>query len=155
MTDHPKLKFAAVGLDHRHIYDQVRGLLDIGAECAGFWTRGDPQPLAGFVERFPQFPRVDDVRRIFEDPSIQLIACAAIPCNRAGLAIQAMRHGKDVMVDKPGVVTASQLDEVMRAQRETGRIFSVNFTERFEVRAVTRAAELIEAGEIGRVLQTV
>ncbi|MBV8568608.1 MAG: Gfo/Idh/MocA family oxidoreductase [Methylobacteriaceae bacterium] len=155
MTDLPKLKFAAVGLDHRHIYDQLRGLLDIGAECAGFWTRGNPQPLAGFVERFPQIPRIDDVCRILEDPSVQLIACAAIPCDRAGLAVEAMRHGKDVMVDKPGIVTSSQLDDVKRVQRETGRIFSVNFTERFEVRAVTRAAELIEAGEIGRVLQTV
>ena len=30
-----------------------------------------------------------------------------------------------------------------RVQAETGRIFSVDFTERFEVRATTRAGELV------------
>ena len=50
------------------------------------------------------------------------------------------------MADKPGVTTFPQLDQVMRVQRETGRIYSVNFTERFEVRAVTRAMELVRRG---------
>jgi predicted dehydrogenase len=155
MAAYPGLKFAAIGLDHRHIYDLVRGLLDIGAECAGFWSRDAAIPLKDFGARFPGIPRVDDRRRLLEDASIHLIVTAAIPNERAGIAIEAMRHGKDVMVDKPGVTDFAQLEDVKRTQRETGRIFSVNFTERFEVRAVTRAAELIGAGEIGRVLQTV
>jgi predicted dehydrogenase len=66
-----------------------------------------------------------------------------------------MRHGKDVMVDKPGVLTAAQLDAVRQAQAETGRIWSVNFSERFEVPAMTRAQELVAAGAVGRVVQTV
>ena len=59
------------------------------------------------------------------------------------------------MVDKPGVITPAQLADVRHLQRETGRIWSVNFSERFEVRAMTRAAELVRAGAIGRVVQTV
>ena len=66
-----------------------------------------------------------------------------------------MRHGKDVMVDKPGVIALEQLAEVRRVQAETGRIFSVCFSERFEVRAAERASELVAAGAIGRVVQTV
>ena len=54
----PPLRFAAVGLDHRHIYHQVGRLLELGCECAGYWTDGDPQPLGGFLERFPALPRV-------------------------------------------------------------------------------------------------
>ena len=42
-----------------------------------------------------------------------------------------------------------------RTVAETGRIWSVNYSERFEVRAVTRAIELVNAGAIGRVVQTV
>jgi predicted dehydrogenase len=150
--DHPKLRFAAIGLDHRHIYDQVASLLAIGAECAGFWSRDEAVPLPGFIERFPHIPRVADRRRLLEDENVQLITCAAIPCERAGLAIEAMRHGKDFMVDKPGVTTFEQLGAVRSAQEETGRIFSVDFTERFEVRATTRAGELVHAGAIGRVV---
>lgn len=150
----PKLRFAAVGLDHRHIYDQVKSLTDIGAECVGFWTSDESVPLAGFVERFPHIPRVADRRQLIEDPSIQLITCAAIPCDRAGLAVEAMRAGKDFVVDKPGLTTFEQLAAVKRVQAETGRIFSVDFTERFEVRATTRAGDLIHSGAIGRVVHT-
>ncbi|MBL8672060.1 MAG: Gfo/Idh/MocA family oxidoreductase, partial [Alphaproteobacteria bacterium] len=96
-----------------------------------------------------------DRRKLLEDKSIQLVTCAAIPAERAELAIEAMQHGKDFMVDKPGVTSLEQLEMVRRTQRASGRIWSVDFTERFEVRAVTRASELVRAGAIGRVLQTV
>ena len=153
-TPYPKLRFAAVGLDHRHIYDQVKSLQDIGAECVGFWTSDDARPLPGFMERFPDIPRVADRRRLLEDPSVHLITCAAIPWDRANLAIEAMRAGKDFMVDKPGVTSFEHLAAVKKVQAETGRIFSVNFTERFEVRSTTRAGELVKAGAIGRVVHT-
>jgi predicted dehydrogenase len=64
-----------------------------------------------------------------------------------------MQHGKDYMADKPGITTFAQLDEVRRVQAETKRIFSIDFSERFHVRAAVKAGELIEAGAIGKVLQ--
>lgn len=151
----PPLKFAAVGLDHRHIYDQVQSLIDVGGECVGFWTQGRPKTLEGFVKRFPHVPRVADRHALLDDASIRLITCAAIPCGRAAHAVEAMRAGKDFMADKPGVTTLEQLDRVRDVQRETGRLYTVNFTERFEVRAVTRALELVRAGAIGDIVQTV
>lgn len=151
----PPLKFAAVGLDHRHIYDQVQSLIDVGAQCVGFWTQGTPKTLDGFVKRFPHIPRVADRAQLLNDASIQLVTCAAIPCDRAAHAVEAMRSGKDFMADKPGVTTFEQLDRVRNVQRETGRLYTVNFTERFEVRAVTRALELVRAGAIGQVVHTV
>ena len=155
MADHPKLKFAAIGLDHRHIYHQVGRLLELGAECKGYHSRDDATPLEGFVQRFPDLRRVSDPRSLLEDPEVQLIVTAGIPAERAEIAIRAMRHGKDVMVDKPGVITAAQLAEVRKVQSETGRIWSVDFSERFEVRAMTRATELVRAGALGRVVQTI
>ena len=155
MADHPPLKFAAIGLDHRHIYHQVGRLLELRAECRGYYTRDTAVPLEGFVRRFPDLPRVRDVRALLEDPEIQLVVTAAIPSERAEIALEAMRHGKDVMVDKPGVITDAQLADVMHLQRATGRIWSVDFSERFEVPAMTRAAELVHTGAIGRVVQTV
>lgn len=151
----PPLRFAAIGLDHRHIYEQVGHLLELGCECVGYWTEGEPGPLEGFGKRYPQLRRVDDRRRLLEDPSIALITTAAILSDRADIAIEAMRHGKDVVTDKPGCTTLEQLDRVKATVAETGRIWSVAFSERFEVRAVTRAAELVRAGAIGRVVQTV
>src|SRR6185503_12762969 len=93
-------------------------------------------------------------REILEDRSIALIASAAIPSDRAPLAAAAMRHGKDFMVDKPGATSLPQLETLRRVQRETGRIFSV-VIERHESPSVQKAGQLLAAGAIGRVIQTV
>jgi predicted dehydrogenase len=148
------IRFAAIGLDHRHIYEMAGRLLELGGACAGYWTDGEPQPLAGFVKRYPHIPRVADKRRLLEDATVQLVLTAAIPCDRAAVAIEAMRAGKDVMSDKPGCTTAEQLDGLRRAVAETGRIWSVCYG-RFESAATTRAVELVAGGAIGRVVQTV
>ena len=150
-----RLRFAVIGLDHRHIYEMTGRLLEHGCGCAGYWTEDEPQPLAGFTSRYPHIPRVTDKRRLLEDPTVKLILTAAINCNRAAIAIEAMRHGKDVMSDKPGCTTIEQLADLRRTVAETGRIWSVNYSERFEVRAVTRAIDLVNAGAIGRVVQTI
>jgi predicted dehydrogenase len=83
------------------------------------------------------------------------VVSAAIPCDRAPLGVEVMRHGKDYMSDKPAFTTLAQLAEARRVQAETRRIFSVCFSERFENPATVRAGELIRAGAIGRVVQTV
>ncbi|MEP2946807.1 MAG: Gfo/Idh/MocA family oxidoreductase [Lentilitoribacter sp.] len=149
------LKFAAIGLDHRHIYGQADHMQAIGAEFVGYWTEGNPATLDGFEKRFPDAKRFDDRKVLLEDESIDLILIAAIPSDRAELAIEAMNHGKDVMTDKPGCTSLEQLDAIKTCVKETGRIWSVDFSERFEVASVTKAAELVKQGAIGRVVQTV
>lgn len=149
------ITFAAIGLDHRHIYEQVGRLLALGCRCKGYWTEGEPQPLKGFAERFSELTRVDDRRQLLDDPAIDLIVTAAIPSERAGIAIEAMRAGKDVMTDKPGCTSWDDLLAIKATVAETGQIWSVNFSERFEVPAVIRAAELVRAGRIGKVVQTI
>src|SRR4029077_19678578 len=64
-------------------------------------------------------------------------------------------HGKDFMVDKPGMTSLEQLAEVRSTQKSTQRIYSIMYSERLENRATVRAAEMAKAGEIGRVLQTI
>lgn len=147
------LKFAAIGLDHRHIYGMAEGMIAVGCTFSAFWTEGEPHPLAGFLKRFPDVPRVSDRRRILEDPEISLVLIAAPPADRARLSIEAMRHGKDVMLDKPGCLTRTELAEIEATIRETGRIWSVDFSERFEVPATTLADRLVAEGRIGRVVQ--
>lgn len=148
------MRFAAIGLDHRHIYHMVGGLLEAGADCAGFDpATSDPRVLEGFRERFPDLRSVE-AQRLLDDPSVDLIVCAGIPSERAAVAVAAMRAGKDVMVDKPGVTSFDQLAAVEAAVAETGRIFSVCFSERFIVPATIVAGKLIADGAIGRVVQT-
>ncbi len=149
------LRFAALGIDHRHIFGMAQNLIDVGCTFAAWWTEGTPEPLEGFLKRFPEVPRVASREDILADDTIDLILVAAIPCDRAALSIAAMQAGKDVMSDKPGCTTLDQLAAIRATQAATGRIWSIDFSERFEVPAVTRAAELVRQGAIGKVVQTV
>ena len=148
------ITFAAIGLTHSHIDGQADCLLRAGATFAAFH-----EPLAElavpFAEKYPQAKRVADPRAILEDAGIHMVLTAAIPAERAGIAIAAMQHGKDVMTDKPGMTTFAQLDEIKRVQRETSRIFSVCYSEHFQTRSTVKAGELVRAGAIGEVVNTV
>ena len=62
-----------------------------------------------------------------------------------------MRHGKDVMVDKPGVTTPDQLAAVEAAVRETGRIWSIALG-RLTSPSVQAALEVARSGELGRLV---
>lgn len=149
------LRFAAIGLDHRHIYHLVGELIAAGAECVGYCPQtSDPRVLAGFEERFPDLTPIAR-EHLFDNPSIDIIVCAAVPCDRASIGIRAMQSGKDFMVDKPGAITLAEVDAIEAVARETGRIFSICFSERFVVRACEAAARLVSEGAIGRVIQTV
>ncbi len=149
------MKFGAIGIDHRHIFGMAANMMAEGAEFVGWWTEGDPEPLAGFQKRFPDVPRVDEIDALLSNPEIELIMISCIPRDRAGYAIRAMEAGKDVMVDKPGCTTLARLDEIKACVARTGRIWTIDFSERFEVPSVTMAADLVAEGAIGKVVQTV
>jgi predicted dehydrogenase len=149
------LKLGILGIDHGHIFGMLSNMLSQGCHAGAYWTDGPAVTESKFNSVFPEIAKVDDRRRILEDPSVEMILISAVPEDRAGLAMDAMRAGKDVMVDKPGCTTLDQLAALRAVQAETGRIWSVNFSERFQVPAVTRAEELVFGGAIGRVIQTV
>lgn len=144
----PKLLFAAVGLNHGHIYMQVDRIAASGGKLVSYFAIEDDL-AAEFGRRYPDARRVSTPAAIYEDESIALVLTAAIPAERAGIAIEAMRHGKDVMTDKPGLTSLEQLAAVRQVQAETGRIFSVYYEERLENPATLRANELVRAGAIG------
>jgi predicted dehydrogenase len=149
----PEIRFAVTGLNHGHINDQTQSMLDAGAKAVCFYAP-EEDLVAQFSAAFPQIPRVQTLEEILENDQIHLVLNAGIPADRAPMGIKVMQHGKDYMVDKPGLITLQQLEEVRRVQAETGRIYSVCYSERFWSRAATKAGELVQAGAIGEVIQT-
>ena len=146
--------FAVSGINHNHIYGQVDAMLGAGCRLTGFFAPEDDL-AAQFAEAYPQARRVGDEGEILDDPSVLLVVGAGIPGDRAGMALRAMRAGKDVMVDKPGCTTFEQLGELRRTQADTGRIWSVCYSEHFLQKATVMASRLVAEGAIGRVVNTV
>ncbi len=149
------LKFAAIGADHGHILGMAEGMCAAGAEFAGWCGEGSPEVEGQLSARFPEVPRAAEAEALLGDASIGLILTAAVPDLRTGIALAAMAAGKDVMADKPGCVSLAELAALRDCVARTGRIWSVCFSERFRVRSATKAGELIRAGAIGEVINTV
>lgn len=148
------IRFAAIGINHSHMYGQVDLLLRAGAEFVAFHAIEDDLAKP-FGEKYPQAKRVNDRRAILEDSSIQMVLTSAITNERAGISIAAMQHGKDVMSDKAGMTDHAQLAELRKVQAETGRIYSICYSEHFETGSTVKAGELVRAGAIGKVVHTV
>ena len=148
------LNLAVLGIDHGHIFDMLDEMIKEGCNCNHFWTKGSPLTLKEFNQKYPNIKRVENKSEILENDKIDMILISSIPKDRANLSIEALKSGKDVMVDKPGCTSLDQLDNLKQAVKETGRIWSVNFSERFHVAAVAKAEELVAEGKIGKVKQT-
>jgi len=148
------IKFAVIGIDHNHINGITDTVKRGGGELVKVYSTNEAA-LADFQKRYPEAKVAASEDEILTDPSIQLVASAAIPDLRAPLGIRVMHHGKDYLSDKPAVTTLEQLADVRKAIKATGRIFGIMYSERLEVRAAVQAGELIKAGAIGKVVQTV
>ena len=150
----PRIRFSVIGINHDHIYGQINSVIRGGGEMVAFHAKEDDL-AATFAKRFPQTKRVSTEAEILEDNTIQLVLSSIIPNERAPLGIRVMEHGKDFMVDKPGITSLQQLANVRHVQKKTRRIFSICYSERLEHKATIKAGELVRAGAIGQVIQTI
>lgn len=146
--------FAVAHLDHGHIYGQTNGLLDAGANLKYVYDT-NPARVEQFLQRYPQATAVSDFQTILDDPSVQLVAAAAIPNQRAAIGIAVMQAGKDYFTDKSPFTSLEQLAQAQQAAADTGRKYMVYYSERLHNDAAWQAGELIAQGAIGRVLQVI
>jgi predicted dehydrogenase len=147
--------FSAVGLDHGHIYGMSGGLLEAGATLKWVYDP-DPEKSAKFAETFKEsgVRIASSEEEVFQDKEVSLIAGACVTSQRAALGIRAINAGKDFFVDKAPFTTLGQLADIKEAIQRTGKKYFVCYSERLQSEAAIYAGQLIEAGVIGKVVQT-
>ena len=147
-------RVGAIGLDHGHIFGMCNGLVEAGAEIAGVYDP-DPAKVANFRKSFPDANAVSSEEAILEDPSIHMVASAAVPADRGALGIRVMDRGKDYFSDKAPFTTLDQIASARKKVAETERKHAVYYSERLHVEAAVFAGTLIADGAIGRVVQVI
>jgi predicted dehydrogenase len=148
------IKFAVCGISHDHIYGMIGAVQRGGGELVAAWG-GEDDKLAGFRKRFPDVKLVKTQDEILEDPSVQLVLTSQIASERAGIAVRAMKNGKDFLSDKPGMTTLEQVADIRKTIADTKRIYAIMYSELLEVKAAVYAGELVKQGAIGKVIQTI
>ena len=156
MDEAPKyhIKFAVCGMSHDHVYGMIGAVQRGGGELVAAWG-GEEDKLAVFRKRFPGVKIAKTQDEVLEDSAVQLVLTSQIASERAGIAVRAMKNGKDVLSDKPGLTTLEQLAEVRKTIAETKRIYAILYSELLEVKAAVYAGVLVRQGAIGKVIQTI
>lgn len=93
---------------------------------------------------------VQDMRRIFDDKSVDAVFVATCNHWHALAAIWAMQSGKHAYVEKPVSHNISEGRRIVQVARKTGRICQAG-TQRRSIGALAAAVEYMQAGKLGEV----
>ncbi|MBP3964703.1 oxidoreductase [Paenibacillus lignilyticus] len=125
---------------------------------APFVDAVDGLELAAVVERrtahskdkYPGVNVVNDVRHLYEDPSIDLIIVTTPSTDHYAFVKDALLAGKHVVVEKPFTPTSAEADELIALAKEQGKVLSVYHNRRYDGDYLT-VKELLRQGMIGEV----
>ncbi len=121
-----------------------------GIELAAFCTRREAR-LNEFGDRYNVERRYTDYRRMLEDDTIDVIGIVTHIDDHRDMAIEALRAGKNVFLEKPMAPSVEDCDKIVEAAREGGGKFMVGHVCRFDPR-VTLAKQAIDEGRLGKIV---
>ncbi|MGF1635653.1 MAG: Gfo/Idh/MocA family protein [Cyclobacteriaceae bacterium] len=93
----------------------------------------------------------NDANRLIEDPEVNAIYVATPPDSHASYAIQTMRAGKPVYVEKPMARTGKECQEMLKVSQETGMPLLVAYYRR-ALPYFLKVKELVDERTIGELL---
>lgn len=128
MTD--KVVFALIGAggiaQSQHLPNLSR------SDCIELRTLCDlrPEVLGEQQRKYQILQATTQYRAVLSDPAIEAVVIATREEAHASLAIESLRAGKHVYVEKPLAQTPAECEQVVLAQRETGRLLAVGHNRR-------------------------
>jgi phthalate 4,5-cis-dihydrodiol dehydrogenase len=103
----------------------------------------------GFVERFPGTVSYASMTELCQNPEVEAIWIATPNRYHCENALQAMRHGKHVLVEKPMAVTMEEADRMVKAAQQYGVHLLAAHTSSYGL--PIRAMRKIAQAELGTV----
>lgn len=91
---------------------------------------------------------VTDFEIPLADPLVDAVIVSTLNASLAPIALAAVREGKHVLVEKPGALCATQLEEIQAAASQTGALVRIGYNHRFHP-ALQKARALFESGALG------
>ena len=109
-----------------------------------------PQKADAAVEKYGCGKAIYDYHEILDDPDLDSVSVCTHNDMHSIIAIDFMRHGKDVLCEKPAARILSEALEMEKVSYETGRILSIGVCNRYS-NSVNKIKKMIEEGKLGEV----
>ena len=127
----------------------VRNLDEI-ADLA--WISDESQDtLDLFARRFPNARATREFGDILNDPAVEAVVIATPVPTHYTLALQALRAGKHVFVEKPPAMRAAEMEELVQVAEERGLVLMPGHLLLYHP-GVRKLKELVDSGDLGEVL---
>src|SRR5258708_6990262 len=120
-----------------------------GTRLVGFSSR-TPAHVAAF-EREWGVAGYDDYHRLLERPDVDAVAIAVPHDLHAVIAIEALRAGKHVLLEKPMARNREECAAIAAAARQSAKTFMLGLTHHF-IPPVAMAKAIVDRGELGAVV---
>ena len=113
----------------------------------------DPAPgRAEELARAKQVPAwFTDAETMLREAEPSIVHVVTPPATHAALAVTAMEHGANVLVEKPMAMTVAECDRMLAVARTHGRRICVDHNRLFDP-VIQRARRLVESGALGEVV---
>lgn len=86
---------------------------------------------------------------LLSDPEIDIVLVATTNEVHKEIVIDAMRHGKHVICEKPVTMSSQELLECMAVAKETGKVFTIDQNRRTN-KDFTLMCDVVKSGKIGK-----
>jgi phthalate 4,5-cis-dihydrodiol dehydrogenase len=108
----------------------------------------NPQTRDSFVERYPTARAHPDIAALGKDPNVEAVWIATPNQYHCEHAIELMRYGKHVAVEKPMAVTLEEADRMIAVAAENGVKLLAGHTSSFSL-PVRAMRKVVLSGEVG------
>lgn len=96
----------------------------------------------------------EDYRRVLDRQDIDVVVIGTVDHWHTKIVIDALHAGKDVYCEKPLTLTIREGQQILEAQRKTGRVVQVGTQQRTEfAQRFAQAAAMIRDGRVGQLKQ--
>lgn len=113
--------------------------------------RRNAEKAADYAKRHKVAKWYSDAHSLINDKDVDIVYIATPPGSHARYAIEAMKAGKPVYVEKPMARNYNECLEMLKVSEDTGMPIWVAYYRR-SLPAFLKVKEMIEAGAIGRVM---
>lgn len=142
------MRIAFAGFRHGHIvslYNEVKKRdFVVGCFEENDETRKSMEETMNIVFNYTTY------EALLNDPEVEVVAIGDYYQKRGGMIIEALKHGKHIICDKPMCTSLEELDEIERLSKEKNLLVGCMLDLRYNAKS-KKAKELVEAGTIGKI----
>jgi len=112
----------------------------------------DPKRLRAAEDDFPGIETYTSPAAMLKKSAVNLLAIITPHNTHAALALQCLRAGRHVVVEKPFAITTAECDRMVAAARKHRRLLSTYHNRHWDG-CILRAVKAVRAGNVGEVVR--